>query len=98
MSAEVRLKVVHWPIDKLVGYPGNPRKNDHVVDRMCEAIKEYGFRTPIVARSNGLIVDGHLRHKAAIKLGMKTVPVALADELTDAQVKGFRLLANSSAN
>src|SRR5206468_4265675 len=68
------------------------------VDRMCTAITEFGFRIPIVAKSDGLIVDGHLRHKAALKLGIKTVPVALADELTDVQIKAFRLLANQSAN
>src|SRR5712664_19242 len=92
------LRVEQWPIGRLVGYPGNPRQNDGAVDRMCTAITEFGFRIPIVAKSDGLIVDGHLRHKAALKLGIKTVPVALADELTDVQIKAFRLLANQSAN
>lgn len=96
--ADTVLKVEQWPIGRLVGYPGNPRKNDSAVDRMCEAIRVYGFRIPIVAKSDGLIVDGHLRHKAALKLGLKTVPVALADELTENQIKAFRLLANQSAS
>lgn len=65
---------------------------------MASAIKEFGFRIPIVAKSDGSVVDGHLRLKAAQKLGMAEVPVALADDLTDAQVKAFRLLANKSAN
>ena len=65
---------------------------------MCSAIKEFGFRIPVVARSDGTVVDGHLRLKAARQLGLSTVPVVLADELTDAQVKAFRLLANRSAN
>jgi DNA modification methylase len=64
---------------------------------MAGAIAEFGFRIPIVAKSGGLIIDGHLRLKAAKKLGMTEVPVALADELTDAQVKAFRLLANRSS-
>lgn len=85
-------------IDKLIPYAKNPRKNDNQVDRMCEAIREFGFRIPVVAKSNGQVVDGHLRLKAAIKLGMKTVPVALADGLSVAQVRAFRLLANKSAN
>lgn len=92
------LKVETWPIEKLIPYARNPRKNDEQVDRMVSAIKEFGFRIPIVAKSDGSVVDGHLRLKAAQKLGMKEVPVALADELTDAQVKAFRLLANKSAN
>jgi len=92
------LKVETWPIERLVPYCRNPRKNDEQVDRMASAIREFGFRIPIVARSDGEVVDGHLRLKAAQKLGLKEVPVALADELTDAQVKAFRILANKSAN
>ena len=61
---------------------------------MASAIREFGFRIPIVAKSDGSVVDGHLRLKAARKLGLTEVPVALADELTDAQIKAFRLLAN----
>lgn len=92
------LKVEMWPIERLVPYCRNPRKNDEQVDRMVSAIKEFGFRIPIVAKSDGSVVDGHLRLKAAQKLGMAEVPVALADDLTNAQVKAFRLLANKSAN
>lgn len=92
------LKTEQWPVERLVPYARNPRKNDEAVGRMVSAIREFGFRIPIVARSDGSVVDGHLRLKAAIQLGMGEVPVALADELTDAQVKAFRLLANKSAN
>ena len=92
------LKVETWPINRCVMYARNPRKNDEQVDRMASAIREFGFRIPIVAKSDGTVVDGHLRLKAAQKLGLKTVPVALADELTDTQIKAFRLLANQSAN
>lgn len=94
MSLEVEM----WPIERCIPYCRNPRKNDEVVDKMVSAIKEFGFRIPIVAKSDGSVVDGHLRLKAAQKLGMTEVPVALADDLTDAQVKAFRLLANQSAN
>lgn len=92
------LQVENWEIDRLIPYARNPRKNDDVVDKMVSAIKEFGFRIPIVAKSDGSVVDGHLRLKAAKKLGMTEVPVALADELTDEQVKAFRILANKSAN
>ena len=92
------LHLEDWPIGRLVEYERNPRKNDDVVDRMAQAIVEFGFRIPIVARSDGLVVDGHLRLKAARLLGLDTVPVVLADELTETQIKAFRLLANQSAN
>ena len=92
-----RLKTASWPLDKLVPYARNPRDNDPHVARMAAAIREFGFRIPIVARSDGTVVDGHLRLKAARQLGLQEVPVALADELSDAQVKAFRLLANRSA-
>ena len=64
---------------------------------MAGVIREFGFRIPIVARSTGEVVDGHLRLKAAHVLQLESVPVVLADELTDAQIKAFRLLANRSA-
>ena len=92
------LQLEDWPIGRLVEYERNPRKNDDVVDRMAQAIVEFGFRIPIVARSDGLVVDGHLRLKAARLLGLDTVPVVLADELSETQIKAFRLLANQSAN
>lgn len=90
-------KIEQWEIGRLIPYARNPRKNDHAVDKIASAIREFGFKVPIVARSNGDVVDGHLRIKAAQKLGIKTVPVLLADDLTDAQVKAFRLSVNKMA-
>jgi ParB-like chromosome segregation protein Spo0J len=83
-----------WPIERLVGYARNPRKNDHVVDNIAAAIREFGFRVPIAAKSDGTVVDGHLRLKAAKKLALKEVPVILADDLSEAQIKAFRLSVN----
>ena len=91
-------KLQHWKLDKFVEYAGNPRKNDHAVDKIAAAINEFGFRIPIVAKSDGLIVDGHLRLKAAKKLGLDTVPVLLADDMTDQQIKAFRLSVNKMAD
>src|SRR5712671_5754702 len=85
-----------WAIDRLVEYPRNPRKNDRVVDRMCSSIREFGFKIPCLVRSNGEVVDGHLRLKAARKLGIAEIPVILCDEWSAAQVKAFRLLVNRS--
>jgi ParB-like chromosome segregation protein Spo0J len=96
-SASMPLAFETWPIDRLIEYARNPRKNDHAVDRVAAAIREFGFRVPIVAKSDGLVVDGHLRLKAAKKLGLAEVPVILADDMTDAQVKAFRLSVNKVA-
>lgn len=63
---------------------------------MCGSIREFGFKIPILARSDGEVVDGHLRLKAARKLGITEVPVILCDEWTAAQLKAFRLLVNRS--
>ena len=86
-----------WPIDKLIEYARNPRKNDHAVDRVAAAIREFGFRVPVVAKSDGTVVDGHLRLKAAKKLGLTEVLVVLADDMTDLQIKAFRLSVNKMA-
>lgn len=92
------MELQHWQIDRFKPYANNPRKNDEVVDKMVKSIAEFGFRMPVVVKSDGTVVDGHLRLKAAKQIGMKEIPVVLADELTEEQVKAFRLLANRSAN
>ena len=100
MVSEARVEL--WPIDKLVFYSRNPRKNDAAVERMCGSIREFGFKCPVLARSDGEVVDGHLRLKAGRKLGswpggdISQIPVILCDEWTEAQVKAFRLLVNRS--
>jgi hypothetical protein len=91
------MHVETWPVAKLLPYSRTPRKNNHAIERMAASIHEFGFKIPILARSNGEIVDGHLRFKAAQKLGLDQVPVILCDEWSDAQVKAFRLLVNRSA-
>jgi len=91
------LRIDFWPVSRLVLYARNPRRNDAAVDFMVASIREFGFKIPVLARSNGEIVDGHLRTKAALKMGMPEVPVILCDELSEAQVKAFRILMNRSA-
>ena len=85
-----------WAIERPVEYPRNPRKNDAAVDRMCASIREFGFKIPCLVRSDGEVVDGHLRLKAARKLGLTQIPVILCDQWTPAQVKAFRLMVNRS--
>jgi ParB-like chromosome segregation protein Spo0J len=74
----------------------NPRKNDAGVDRVCSSIREFGFKIPCLVRSDGEVVDGHLRLKAARKLAITEILVILCDEWTPAQVKAFRLMVNRS--
>jgi len=97
MRESMKLTFETWPIERCIDYARNPRKNDHAVDKVAAAIKEFGFRVPIVAKSDGLVVDGHLRLKAAKKLGLTEVPVILADDMTEAQIKAFRLSVNKVA-
>ena len=82
--------------EDLIPYAKNPRKNDKAVDVVAKSIKEFGFKVPIILDKNKEIITGHTRLKAAIKLEMKEVPVIRADELTDAQVKAFRIADNKT--
>lgn len=92
-----KLNVEYWPISRLRPYEGALRRNDDFVSRMADSIRAYGFRIPVLARRDGEIVDGELCWKAARHLGMTEVPVLPADDLSDAQVRAFRLLVNRSA-
>lgn len=94
MFEDLKMTLEYWPIEKLIPYARNPRKNDQAVDKAASWIKEFGFRVPILAKSDGTIVDGHLRLKAAKKLGITQIPVSLADDMTEVQIKAFRLSVN----
>jgi DNA modification methylase len=91
------LQVELWPVSTLVPYQRVVRKNDHAVDRMVVTLREFGLKLPLLVRSDGEIVDGHLRLKAAQKLELTEVPVIRCDEWTEDQVKAFRLVVNRSA-
>ncbi len=78
-------------------YEKNPRRNDDAVKYVMESIREFGFKVPIVIDSAGVIVAGHTRYKAAKELGMETVPCIVADDLTEEQIKAFRLADNKVA-
>jgi DNA modification methylase len=92
------MQIENWPVSRPIPYGRNPRKNDQAVERMMASIQEFKFKVPMLVRSNGEVVDGHLRLKAAQKLGMEAVPVILCDEWSEAQVKAFRLMVNRSGN
>ena len=90
------MKVKQMRVEDLKPYPNNPRANDQAVDAVAESIKQFGFKVPIVIDKDNVIITGHTRLKAATKLGLKTVPVILADDLTPDQVKAFRLADNKT--
>ena len=85
------------PIDTVKPYIYNPRVNDQAVDAVARSIEEFGFRSPIVVDESKTIINGHTRLKAAKQLGLEQVPVLLADDLTEEQVRAFRLADNKTA-
>jgi DNA modification methylase len=91
------LKVCWWPIDKPIAYSRNSRKiPERAIDKVAASIKEFGWRQAIVVDKDGVIICGHTRLLAAKKLGLKQVPIHVADNLTPAQVKAYRLMDNRS--
>lgn len=91
------MTIEQWSLTRLNAYCRQLRMNDHAVEKMVASINTYSFKMPILARSNGEVIDGHLRLKAAKKAGLKEVPVILCDEWSETKVKAFRLLVNRSA-
>ena len=93
------LKVDTWPVEKVVPYARNPRKNEGVpVAKVKASLKEYGWRQPIVVDTEGVIIVGHTRYQAALELGMNEVPVHVAEGLTKAQVKAYRIADNKTGD
>ena len=88
------MEVITKNIDELIPYEKNPRKNDKAVKYVAESIKNFGFQSPIIVDKDNVIICGHTRLKAAIKLGIKEVPVVVAENLSEEQVKAFRLADN----
>jgi DNA modification methylase len=91
------MRVTIWDIGRIKPYANNPRDNDHAVEAVVASIREFGFRQAIVVDETGTIVAGHTRYKAALRLGMKKVPVHVATDLTPAQLKAYRLADNKTA-
>ena len=89
--------VTHRRLDSIRPYPGNPRHNHPAIDAVARSQQEFGYRQPIVVDADGVIVVGHTRHKAALKLGLTEVPVHVAAGLTPAQTRAYRLADNRTA-
>ena len=90
------MKVQQMSIQEIVPYENNARFNDEAVGYVKNSIKEFGFQQPIVVDKDNVIIAGHTRYKAAREIGMKTVPAIVADDLTEEQVKAYRLADNKT--
>ena len=90
------LDVKEMSLNEIIPYENNPRKNEKAIDAVAESIKQFGFKVPIIVDSENVIVAGHTRLKAAEKLGLSTVPVIQAHDLTEEQIAAFRLADNKT--
>ena len=88
------MNIIEKKLTEIKPYSKNPRKNDKAVEPVAESIKQFGFKIPIVIDKDGIIVCGHTRYRAAKHLKLKTVPCIIADDLTDEQIKAFRVADN----
>lgn len=91
------MEIKRVKLSEIRPYEKNPRKNDRAVDAVAASIKEFGWQQPIVVDKDGVIIAGHTRYKAAKKLKCKEVPVVYADNLTEEQVKAYRLADNKTS-
>ena len=91
------MRIEWWDIDKVVPYENNPRHNDDAVEKVANSLREFGWKQSLVVDSDGVLIVGHTRLKAAKSLGMDKVPVLVANDLTPAQTQAYRLADNKTA-
>lgn len=88
------MDIVNLKVEELIPYINNPRNNGDAIDKVAASIKEFGFKVPIVIDNNNVVVTGHTRLLASKKLGLQEVPCVIADDLSPAQIKAFRIADN----
>lgn len=91
------LNIVEIQTSQIVPYENNPRDNEKAVDYVMESITNFGFRVPIIIDKNNVIVCGHTRYKAALRLNMELIPCIIVTDLTQEQIKAFRIADNKVA-
>lgn len=89
-------RIIYLSPEQITPYHNNPRKNEKAVPYVMESIQKFGFKVPIIIDKDNIIVTGHTRYKAALKLGLKEIPCIKADDLTPEQIKAFRLADNKT--
>lgn len=92
-----QMKIMMVSPHELIPYENNPRRNDKAVDVVANSIREFGFKVPIIVDADMVIICGHTRRLAALMLGMEEVPVIVADDLSDEQIRAYRLADNRVA-
>jgi len=90
------MKIKLQDIGSVQPYEQNPRINDSVVDAVAASLREFGFRQPVVVDAENVIIVGHARYKAAVKMGLPKIPVHVATDLTPEQVVAYRLADNKT--
>ena len=91
------MNIIKMKVEDLIPYINNPRNNENAVDKVASSISEFGFKNPIVIDKNNIVINGHTRLLASKNLGLKEVPVIIADDLSEAQVKAFRIADNKTS-
>ena len=90
------MKIVNKKIEELKPYENNPRHNEDAVKYVKNSIEQFGFKVPIVITKDNVIVTGHTRYKACQELGFEEIPCVIADDLTEEQIKAFRIADNKT--
>lgn len=91
------MEIIEVNLSDLKPYEHNPRNNDEAVAAVAKSIEQFGFKVPIIIDKDNIIVAGHTRMKAALILGLEKVPCIIADDLSEEQIKAFRLADNKVA-
>lgn len=91
------MEIIYKSTKEIKPYENNPRNNNEAVEKVAVSISDYGFRVPIIIDSNNVIVAGHTRYKAALKIGCESVPCIVIDDLTPEQIRAYRLVDNKTA-
>lgn len=91
-----KLEIEELTLSLIKPYKDNPRKNENAIAIVMKSISEFGFLVPIIVDKNNEIVAGHTRIEAAQRLGLKEVPTIRAENLSDAQIRAFRIMENKS--
>lgn len=91
------MEIVNVSIDDLIPYENNPRNNERAIEKVANSISEFGFKVPIIIDKDNVIVCGHTRYLAAKQLEMAQIPCIMANDLTEEQIKAFRLVDNKTS-
>lgn len=91
------MQIIEVKVNDLKEYENNPRINEKAIKPVMNSIQEFGFKVPLVIDKNNVIITGHTRVEAAKRLGLETVPCIIADDLSEEQIKAFRLVDNKTS-